>query len=143
MESGKKNITAETLQTWLEKDEPVFILDVRPKEQREEWQIPESHYLDAYKRLNEGDNSVLDEIEIPENSKVVTVCAAGRVSQLASNALRKKGIEAYSLEGGMKSWSKSWNTSSVPCPCNQTVGTVPPSMTNSAPWTAAARSETK
>jgi glyoxylase-like metal-dependent hydrolase (beta-lactamase superfamily II) len=110
MESGKKNITAETLQTWLEKDEPVFILDVRPKEQREEWQIPDSHYLDAYKRLNEGDNSVLDEIEIPENSKVVTVCAAGRVSQLASNALRKKGIEAYSLEGGMKSWSKSWNT---------------------------------
>lgn len=109
MESVKKNITAETLQAWLEQDEPVFILDVRPKEQREEWQIPGSHYLDAYKRLNEGDNSVLDEIDIPENTKVVTVCAAGRTSEIASAVLRQKGIEAWSLEGGMKAWGTAWN----------------------------------
>jgi glyoxylase-like metal-dependent hydrolase (beta-lactamase superfamily II) len=69
--------------------------------------------VDAYKRLNEGDDSVLNEIDIPGNAKVVTVCAAGRTSQLASNALRKKGIEAYSLEGGMRSWSKSWNTAQM------------------------------
>lgn len=76
---------------------------------REEWQIPGSHYVDAYKRLNEGDNSVLDEIDIPDNTKVVTVCAMGRTSQIASEALRKKGIEAYSLEGGMRAWSSAWN----------------------------------
>jgi len=52
---------------------------------------------------------VLDEIKIPENAKVVTVCAAGRTSQIASNALREKGIDASSLEGGMKSWSLAWN----------------------------------
>lgn len=109
MESVKKNINAETLQAWLEQDEPVFILDVRPKEQREEWQIPGSHYLDAYQRLNEGDNSVLDEIDIPENTKVVTVCAAGRTSEIASAVLRQKGIEAWSLEGGMKAWGTAWN----------------------------------
>src|SRR4030095_4795103 len=109
MDSKKENINAETLRAWLEKDEPVFILDVRPKEQREEWQIPGSHYVDAYKRLNEGDNSVLNEIEIPENMKVVTVCAAGRTSEIAADALRKKGIEAWSLEGGMKAWGTAWN----------------------------------
>jgi rhodanese-related sulfurtransferase len=43
MESEKKNISTETLRNWLEEDKPVFILDVRPKEQREEWQIPGSH----------------------------------------------------------------------------------------------------
>lgn len=102
-------IDAETLRIWLEEKEPVFVLDIRPKEQREEWQIPGSHYLDAYKRLNEGDESVLDEIEIPDNSKVVTVCAAGRTSQIASDALREKGIDAYSLRGGMKAWSGAWN----------------------------------
>lgn len=108
MESVKQ-IEAATLRTWLENNEPVFVLDVRPTSQREEWRIPGSLYLDAYNRLNEGDLSVLDEIQIPENSKVVTVCAAGRVSQIASDALRKKGVNASSLKDGMKGWSLAWN----------------------------------
>lgn len=108
-----KNIDAETLRLWLEEEKPVFVLDVRPKEQREEWQIPGSAYVDAYIRLNEGDPTVLDEVSIPDNAKVVTVCAAGRTSQLAADALRKKGIEAYSLDGGMKGWSLSWNTAEI------------------------------
>ncbi|OQP60080.1 hypothetical protein A3860_34685 [Niastella vici] len=109
MDKTKTTVDAETLRTWLENNEPVFVLDIRPPSQREEWQIPGSHYLDAYKRLNEGDMSVLDEIEIPDNAKVVTVCAAGRTSQIASDALNEKGFDAVSLEGGMKAWSKAWN----------------------------------
>jgi len=109
MEKPKNTIDTETLRTWMENNEPVFVLDVRPASQREEWQIPGSHYLDAYKRLNEGDNSVLDEVEIPENAKVVTVCAAGRTSRIASDVLRQKGVDACSLEGGMKAWSLAWN----------------------------------
>ena len=108
MESVKQ-IEATTLRAWLENNEPVFVLDVRPTSQRKEWQIPGSHYLDAYNRLNEGDLSVLDEIQIPKNSKVITVCAAGRISQIASDALREKGINAYSLKDGMKGWSLAWN----------------------------------
>jgi glyoxylase-like metal-dependent hydrolase (beta-lactamase superfamily II)/rhodanese-related sulfurtransferase len=102
-------ISSDELRTMLENNEPVVVLDVRPQDQREEWQIPGSYYLDAYKRLNEGDYSVLDGIDIPENTKVVTVCAAGRTSKIASGILQKKGIEAYSLEGGMKGWSLAWN----------------------------------
>jgi glyoxylase-like metal-dependent hydrolase (beta-lactamase superfamily II) len=105
----KNTVDAETLRRWLENNEPVFILDVRPPAQREEWQIPGSHYLDAYKRLSEGDKSVLNEIEIPEEARVVTVCAAGRTSQIAADALSEKGVHAFSLEGGMKAWSKAWN----------------------------------
>lgn len=113
MEKTNQKVDAETLRIWLEEEKPVFVLDVRPKEQREEWQIPGSAYVDAYKRLNEGDTTVLDEVAIPVNVKVVTVCAAGRTSQLAADALKKKGIEAYSLEGGMKGWSLSWNTAEI------------------------------
>src|SRR5690242_4928969 len=97
------------LREWLDNGEPVFVLDVRPSAQREEWQIPGSHYIDAYKRLNEGDESVFDEIDLPEHTKVVTVCAAGRTSQIAADVLKKKGIDACSLEGGMKAWSTAWN----------------------------------
>jgi glyoxylase-like metal-dependent hydrolase (beta-lactamase superfamily II) len=60
--------------------------------------------------------SVLDEIEIPDNAKVVTVCAAGRTSQIASYALKEKGVNAFSLEGGMKAWSKAWNVAQMQFP---------------------------
>jgi glyoxylase-like metal-dependent hydrolase (beta-lactamase superfamily II) len=103
------SVSAEELRTLLEQKEPVVVLDVRPKEQREEWQIPGSIYVDAYQRLNANDLTVLDEILIPANSKVITVCAAGRTSQIAAKELRKKGIEAYSLDGGMRAWSLVWN----------------------------------
>ena len=109
MESNGLTISTKQLSTWLEEKEPVVVLDVRPRDQREEWQIPGSIYLDAYQRLNANDPSVLDEIPIPENTKVVTVCAAGRTSKIAANELRKKGVEAYSLEGGMNAWSMAWN----------------------------------
>lgn len=109
MENKDLIVTADELRTMLENKERVVVLDVRPKEQREEWQIPGSIYIDAYKRLNANDPAVLDDVKIPENTKVVTVCAAGRTSQIAANELRKKGIEAYSLEDGMKGWSKAWN----------------------------------
>ncbi|HVI43546.1 MAG TPA: MBL fold metallo-hydrolase [Chitinophaga sp.] len=109
MDASNNTISVGTLREWMENQERVFILDVRPAAEREEWQIPGSHHIDAYKRLREGDYTVLDEIVIPEGHKVVTVCAAGRTSVIASNALRQKGIPAYSLEGGMKAWGTAWN----------------------------------
>jgi len=102
-------IDTNTLSNWLESGKQVTVLDIRPKEQREEWKIRGSIYVDDYKKLNEGDPSVLDEISIPQNTPVVTVCAAGRTSQIAASELRKKGIEAYSLENGMRGWSLAWN----------------------------------
>ncbi len=106
----EKIITVEKLQEKLNGNEEVSILDVRPADQRTEWQIAGSTHVDAYKRLNAGDNTVLDTLEIPDNATVVTVCAAGRTSLLASRALQAKGVNAFSLEGGMKAWNYAWNT---------------------------------
>ncbi len=114
METRKYSIDTTILRDWLDNHSDVLVLDVRPADQRKEWQIPGSIHIDAYQRLKENDLSVLDEIRVPENTKVVTVCAAGRTSQIASDALRAKGIEAYSLEGGMKAWTSAWNTALIP-----------------------------
>jgi glyoxylase-like metal-dependent hydrolase (beta-lactamase superfamily II)/rhodanese-related sulfurtransferase len=111
-----KKISATQLQEMLNKNQEVFILDVRPTDQREEWRIAESTHVDAYKRLNNGDNSVLNEVNIPHSIPVVTVCAAGRTSLIASEVLRAKGIEAYSLDGGMKAWNYAWNKAEVNFP---------------------------
>jgi glyoxylase-like metal-dependent hydrolase (beta-lactamase superfamily II)/rhodanese-related sulfurtransferase len=109
----EKIITVSKLQEKLNKKEPVFILDVRPIDQRQEWKIAGSSHVDAYKQLNAGDYTALDAIEVPKNSTVVTVCAAGRTSLLAANLLERKGIHALSLEGGMKAWNYAWNTAAL------------------------------
>jgi rhodanese-related sulfurtransferase len=102
-------ITPETLRENLENHENILILDVRPLDQRQEWQIPGSVHLDVYQSLREGDFSGIQAVEIPPGKQVVIVCAAGRTSKVAAGALRSKGVEAYSLEGGMKAWSLAWN----------------------------------
>lgn len=110
MDTSKKIVDRDTLMNWIEGQDPPFILDVRPIPEREDWYIPQSHHLDAYQRLNQGDESVLDEIAIPSNMKVVTVCAAGKTSLIAAELLSKKGYETYSLKGGMKAWNYAWDT---------------------------------
>jgi len=104
-----KHVDADTLREWLETGKEVTVLDVRPQDEWEEWQIPGSLHIDAYKRLKAGDSSVMDEITIPRNIPVVTVCAAGNTSKIAARSLEQKGMEVYSLENGMKGWSLAWN----------------------------------
>jgi glyoxylase-like metal-dependent hydrolase (beta-lactamase superfamily II)/rhodanese-related sulfurtransferase len=106
-------ITVKELQEKLSKHENVFILDVRPEDQRKEWKIADSVHVDAYKQLNAGDETALDIVDLPHDSTVVTVCAAGRTSLLASKLLQRKGVHAYSLEGGMKAWNYAWNTAEL------------------------------
>ena len=109
----EKTITVKELQEKLNRNERVFILDVRPADERNEWKIEESTHVDAYDQLKAGDDTALDRVEVPPHSTVVTVCAAGKTSLLASNLLQRKGVDAYSLEGGMKAWNYAWNTAEV------------------------------
>lgn len=103
------SITVQTLQNRLQDNKPVFILDVRPQDQREEWYIPGSTHINAYQDLKDGNTAVLDQVDIPEDQTVVTVCEAGKTSRIAADALREKGLDTRSLQGGMKAWNYAWN----------------------------------
>jgi glyoxylase-like metal-dependent hydrolase (beta-lactamase superfamily II)/rhodanese-related sulfurtransferase len=113
MEQKDLNIEVDKLAGWLKEHKPVTILDVRPVSQREEWAIPESVHEDAYAKLNANDPDVFNNLQVPLNIPIVTVCAAGRTSMLAAEKLREKGYEVYSLQGGMKAWNYAWNTAEV------------------------------
>jgi glyoxylase-like metal-dependent hydrolase (beta-lactamase superfamily II)/rhodanese-related sulfurtransferase len=109
-------ITVNELSDRLARHEPVTILDVRPSDERTEWSIPGSQHIDAYARLRAGDEHALDEFNAPDDAQVITVCAAGRTSLIAADLLRRRGIDAISLHGGMKAWSLAWNTATIEVP---------------------------
>jgi glyoxylase-like metal-dependent hydrolase (beta-lactamase superfamily II)/rhodanese-related sulfurtransferase len=109
-------IDAETLRSWLEAGSPVVVLDVRSAADRATWAIPGSLHIDAYADLKAHNAHALDSVSLPTNVPVVTVCNVGHVSQIASKQLKARGIEASSLEGGMRAWSLSWNTADIPLP---------------------------
>lgn len=104
------------LRRMLDEDKNVFIIDVRPLAERNEWRIAESVHVDVYDQLRRGDRQVFEGFEIPTDRPVVTVCAAGKTSLLAATLLREKGVEAFSLEGGMKAWNYAWNTAEMKFP---------------------------
>src|SRR6059058_4308088 len=109
-------ICTEGLRELLERAAPVTVLDVRPPAERAEWAIPDSVHADAYEALRRGEPTALADFHPTNGHPVVTVCAAGKTSMLAAERLRARGLDAVSLEGGMRAWSLAWNTAELPCP---------------------------
>lgn len=107
-------IAVDTLRAWLQEQQPVTILDVRPRPDFAEWFIPGSVHVDAYDALKAHDPAALSGVELPADQLVVTVCGVGRTSQIAAEQLQARGVQALSLEGGMRAWSLAWNTAEVP-----------------------------
>jgi len=109
-------ISTEDLRELLERGTPLTVLDVRPTAERAEWSIPGSVHADAYEALRRGDPTALADFHATNGDRVVTVCAAGKTSMLAAERLRARGLDAVSLQGGMRAWSLAWNSAEVPCP---------------------------
>jgi glyoxylase-like metal-dependent hydrolase (beta-lactamase superfamily II)/rhodanese-related sulfurtransferase len=111
-----KEISTETLRNWLETGKKVSILDIRPIQERTEWFIPGSVYYNAYDKLKAKNPNALQGLHLDKKIPVVTICAGGKTSMIAAEQLNEKGFEAYSLKGGMKEWSLSWNTAKLSFP---------------------------
>ena len=113
---GIKEISTDTLRTWLEKGKEVSILDIRPIQERTEWFIPGSIYYNAYDKLKANNPNALQGLHLNKTIPVVTICAGGKTSLIAAEQLNEQGFEAYSLQRGMKGWSLSWNTAKLSFP---------------------------
>lgn len=109
-----RQIETETLRAWLDRHQPVTVLDIRTNEDREQWAIPGSIHVNAYDALRAGEPGALAGAALPSDRPVITVCNAGRVSQTAADVLTARGFDARSLVGGMKAWSLAWNEAEVP-----------------------------
>lgn len=105
-----QQVDVETLQDWLTEDRPLTVLDIRAPEDRAQWFIPGSLHVNAYDALKSGDSQALKGVDLPKDRPVVTICNAGKVSRIAAERLQERGLNAFSLAGGMKAWSLAWNT---------------------------------
>ncbi len=111
-------VSVETLRTWLEEQHPVIVLDVRTTADYQEWAIPGSLHVDAYEALKAHDPEALSSVTLPKDRPVVTVCGAGKTSQIAAEQLTARGLHVYSLEGGMAAWSLAWNRAEMALPAS-------------------------
>ena len=89
-------------------EEEPFILDVRNKEDVEEWQIPGSTNLPIYDELLEHDFSTLEDHldDLPRDQEIAVVCVAGVTSARAAEFLRERGYDAESIDNGMNGWGR-------------------------------------
>ncbi|RBI62141.1 MBL fold metallo-hydrolase [halophilic archaeon] len=88
-------------------EEDVLVLDVRHQEDYDDWHIPNSVNVDVYDELADDPEAAKDALEdLPDEREIVTVCAAGVVSQTATDVLREMGYDAATLTDGMNGWSR-------------------------------------
>ncbi|MCZ8215490.1 MAG: MFS transporter, partial [Cyclobacteriaceae bacterium] len=97
-------ITKEKLTKWLKQGKTVTIVDIRTKKDFEEWSIKGSIHVNVYDKLKANENDPFDNVPLPANQVLVTVCNGGKLSITAAEKLRALGVEAFSLEGGLNAW---------------------------------------
>lgn len=101
-------ISARELQELLVAGQQVTVVDIRSQDDRE-WSIAGCLQLDAYDAVKSGSLGPLANLDFPPGP-VVTVCGMGATAAKATGLLRARGVQAMTLEGGMRSWSLAWNT---------------------------------
>ncbi len=104
-------ISVGELQQLLAAGRQVTVVDVRSPSEVD-WEIPGAIQVDAYGDLQSGRLGPLAELNLPPGP-VVTVCGVGRTAAIATDLLRAAGVEALTLDGGMRAWSLAWNVAAA------------------------------
>jgi glyoxylase-like metal-dependent hydrolase (beta-lactamase superfamily II) len=114
--SSIPEVTTDELRTALDRGEPVYIIDVRPREQYEAWHVPGSRHVGGYEALKDRREDIYDGLSVPDDLPIITVCGAGKTSRMAARRLREQGKDAYSLKNGLRGWTFAWNTATAELP---------------------------
>src|SRR5512139_588996 len=110
-------------QVWtrLSRNEPLFILDVRNRDEFERWRVEgprsvptlnipyfelldlEGEHEDVTAAVMRGVQAQLME-KLPHDRPILAVCAEGNTSGYVAEGLRRLGFDALNMEGGMEAW---------------------------------------
>ncbi|NLV05490.1 MBL fold metallo-hydrolase [Haloarcula rubripromontorii] len=115
------SLSATALQSKLDTGEPVRLLDVRDRDEYEQWrirgesvtatQLPFAKFLQA-KVTGEVDDVVAD---VDGTGPITVVCGRGEASAFVAGLLTEHDIEAQNLSDGMEGWARLYEAREIPC----------------------------
>jgi cysteine synthase/rhodanese-related sulfurtransferase len=79
----------------------IAVIDIRSRGEFLHFHLPESEQMDMYK-ITENISRLTKKWK---NKKVMLLCPMGARTKIVADMLRKKGVKAYSIEGGATEWS--------------------------------------
>lgn len=110
-------------QVWqrLLRSEPMFILDVRNRDEFERWRVEGPHpvptfnipyfeLLDLEGEQDDGTAAVMRGVQaqlmeqLPHDRPILAVCAEGNTSSFVAEGLRRLDFDAVNMAGGMEAW---------------------------------------
>jgi rhodanese-related sulfurtransferase len=83
---------------WLAEDPPPQVIDVREPYEREAGHIDRTRHIELVKLTGEAES-------IARDRPVIFYCRMGSRSQMAAQAFRAAGFDAYSMSGGLTRWA--------------------------------------
>jgi rhodanese-related sulfurtransferase len=89
----------ERVDEWHREDPDLQLIDVREPYEREAGHIPDSRHVELVALSGEA-------ATVAREHPVVFYCRVGARSQMAAQAFRAAGYEAYSMTGGLRRWAQ-------------------------------------
>jgi rhodanese-related sulfurtransferase len=92
-------VEPERLARWLEQDPPPQLIDVREPYEHEAGHIEGTRHIELVGLSGQA-------ASVEQERPVVFYCRVGSRSQMAAQAFRAAGYEAYSMTGGLARWAR-------------------------------------
>jgi rhodanese-related sulfurtransferase len=92
------DVEPERLAGWMAEDPQLQVIDVREPYEREAGHIAHSRHIELVQLSAQAES-------IERERPVVFYCRVGARSQMAAQALRAAGFEAYTMTGGLARWA--------------------------------------
>ena len=97
----------------IDREEDIFILDVRDHEEHKSWKISYDKHHDSLVIPIDDLSSPQSLEQIPKDKEIVAFCARGNRSMSAAKMLSKHGYRVKSVEGGLEGWNTVYDVALV------------------------------
>jgi rhodanese-related sulfurtransferase len=98
VDSTQTDIDPEQLAEWIDRDAELQVVDVRERYEREAGHIAGSRHIPLVELSARA-------AEIESDRPVVFYCRVGSRSDMAAQAFRASGLQAFSMRGGLVRWT--------------------------------------
>ncbi len=93
------DVDPERVASWLQQDPSLQVIDVREPYEREAGHIAGTRHIQLVNLTGEAST-------VERDRPVVFYCRVGARSQMAAQAFRAAGYDAYTMTGGLKQWAE-------------------------------------